>query len=263
VRIGVESSHGFGDALFNAPLLKALSQRYGCKIGVAVRPHCADAFQNLPWVDNIIHIPDLHHGRAALKAAGYGPVHQITQNVKFHEFTASDPSHSLIDTPLLTGRQLGLEDFDQRPIFLPTAAEMSVGARYDDGLPNIAVESIFTSAQSWADQRALQIIVDAYKDSHRICWLSNNGAPQARYMDDMLRWTRREAVTALQHCQTLFSVGSGFFCAALALPKHLQPKRIVCMWIDELYRYRSRLDTLRWHDNLIWVRNHSELEAVL
>lgn len=263
MRIGVESSHGFGDCLFNLPLIKALSERSNAKIDVAVRPHCADAFKNIPWVGEVVTIPGLNHGRSALRKLGCTETHQVTQNVKFLEFSSADPQHSLVDTPLYVGRQLGLPDFDQRPIFLPTAAELTVGARYDDGLPNIAIESVFTSAQSWAGKAAFDLIVDAYKDSHRICWLSNSGAPQTRYMDDMLRWTRREAITALQHCQTMFSVGSGFFCSALALPKHRQPKRIVCMWIDNVYRYERRIDALQWHDNLVWVHNLQELEAAL
>ena len=261
--VGVESALGFGDALFNIPLIRAISERYQCKVGVAVMPHCADAFENIPWIDKILHIPAINHGTRVLRASGYDTIFQLTQNTKFLEFKDRDPNHSLIDTPLLTGRQLGLGDFDQKPIFLPTPAEMSVGARYDDGLPNIVVESMFTSGQSWATSEALELIINKYSKTHRICWCSNSGAPQTKYMDNMLRWTRREIITSFQHCQTMFSVGSGFFCAALALPKHLQPRRIVCLWIDGLYRYEKRITELRLHDNIVWVHSTNELLAAL
>lgn len=262
-KVGVEIAHGFGDCLFHLPLIKAISEKYDTKVAVATRSHCVDAFINIPWVDRVFVISSMGAGGSILEENGYLTHFQITPNLKFFEFREHDPQHSLIDTALCTGRQLGLPDFDQKPIFIPTAEELEVGKRYVDVLKNITVESVYTSGQSWATQADFDLIVNKFRDSHRICWLSNSGAPQTQYTDDMLRWTRREIICALQHCDTMFSVGSGFFCAAMALPKEMQPPRIVCMWNDELYRYENRISELKLHDNIVWVHNQQELLRVL
>ncbi len=264
--IGVESAHGFGDCLFNIPLLKTISQKLGKKVDVAVTQHCADAFINVPWINNIIQIPSMHHGIKVFSELGYKHVYQATQNVKFFVYKELDPNHSLIDTPLWAGREFGLQDFDQRPMFFPTDVEMQTGQDYGqllNGHPTIAIECIAKSAQSWADQSAIQMIVDKYISTHKILWLSNQGAPQHHNIDDLLRFTRRQNIMLLQHCEIFFSVGSGFFCANLALHKELQAKRVVCLWVDDLYKYEYRLAQLKWHENITWVHNHKELQATL
>lgn len=261
--IGVEAALGFGDGLFNVPLIKALSTHYECKIGVAVCSHCKDAFYNLPWVSEIIEIPNIHHGQKKLKELGYNRTIQITQNVKFFEFQQNNPQHSLADTPLSTGHQLEIPTFDQRPIFIPQDEELSRTADMLSDRPTIGIEAIYKSAQSWADQRAFEMILDRYPN-HRILWLSNQGAPKDKNnVDDLLRFSRREAIMCLRACDIFFSVGSGFFCSSLALPKIYQSKKIVCLWIDNLYRYEKRLTELRWHANITWVANHKQLTEVL
>lgn len=256
--VGVETAHGFGDCLFNAPLIQALAAKYQCKVGIAVRAHCADAYANQPWVNEIITIAGLHQGHAALE--GYQHRFQLTQNVKFFEFRQHDQHHSLIDTPLVTGRQLGVS-FDQRPLINLTESELAAGDSIKTDRPIIAVESVFTSGQSWADIRAFEMILERYRDTHTILWLSNSGAPP--YANDLLRFSRREIIGCLKKADRFFSVGSGFFCASLALPAHLQPREIVCMWIDDFYKYEGRLKQLCWHDNLKWVHSHAELAEVL
>lgn len=257
--VGVESAHGFGDICFNLPLMKAIQQKYNDELWVAIRPHCKDGLYNIPWVHKIIDIKNMGDGNAKLKSLGCNPVIQITQNVKFFEFRDRDPNHSLIDTPLLTGRQLGLPDFDQRPIFLPTKDELEKTDLMLSKQPTIAIESVYKSGQSWADRKVIKLILDKYIDTHRILWLSNEGAPIHHNVDDMLRFTRREVIACLRACDIFFSVGSGFFCATLALPSGFQPVKTVCLWKDELYRYEQPLAKHRWCKDLTWIHNRQEL----
>lgn len=258
MKIGVESAHSFGDACFNIPLIKALSSRYKTKIAVATRKPYIDAFHNIPYIDKIIPIDSMGEGIPKLQQMGY-QAHQITQNIKFFEFKQSDPEHSLIDTPLATGRQMGLEPFNQRPIFAPTLEEHLAVSSLVTGEPTIAIESEYRSGQSWATPEDFELILNHH--ACRILWLSNKGAPS--HVDNMLRYTRRQVILSLQACDTFYSVGSGFFCACLALPSHLQPKKIVCLWDDTLYKYERRLNELKWHPQLVWVHNRQELEACL
>jgi hypothetical protein len=264
--VGVEAAHGFGDCLFNVPLIRELKILHNTKIGVAVRPHCKDAFTNVRWISEIIEIPHMWHGLPALERLGYKRRYQITQNAKFYEFRdAHHPDHSLIHTPLWTGRQLHCpKDFDNRPLFFPTTEELMVGSRMKaENRPTIAIESVYGSAQSWADKRAFDMILAKYAHTHRILWLSNEGAPKIPAVDDMLRFTRRECIMCLQACEIFFSVGSGFFCASLALDPDKQPKKIVCLWTDDLYRYEEPLAEYKWHPDITWVHNHQELNQCL
>lgn len=264
--VGIESSHGFGDCLFNVPLIKSISERHNCKVTVAVTKHCADAFINIPWVNDVIHIPGMYHGIEMLHKLQYQNIYQITQNAKFIYYKEKDSNHSLIDTALHVGSELGLPPFNQRPMFLPTDNESQFGLDYGDllgGHPTIAIECIAKSAQSWADQAAIQAIVDKHINTHKILWLSNQGAPSHPNIDNLLRYTRRQIIMLLQHCETFYSVGSGFFCANLALPERYQAKRVVCLWIDDFYKYEYRLSQLQWHKDIVWVHNHQELQQIL
>ena len=263
--IGVESAHGFGDLCFNLPLIKAIRAKYNDEIYVATRPHCKDALYNIPWVDKIIEIDQMWHGIAKLKEVGCNPVFQITQNVKFFEFRdAHEPNHSLIHTPLWTGRQLHCpQDFDNRPIFIPTDDECLKTQSMIQDKPTIAIESVYTSAQSWADKKAFDAIVARYHGTHRILWLSNEGAPKISAVDNMLRFSRRECIMCLRACDIFFSVGSGFFCSSLALSTTHQPKKIICLWTDDLYKYEEPLGQYKWHPDITWVHNHNELNECL
>lgn len=261
--IGVESAHGFGDLTFNLSLIKAIRTKYNGEIWVAVRPHCKDALFNIPWVDKIIEIPHMWHGIPKLKEMGCDPVFQITQNVKFFEFRSTNPQHSLIDTPLFTGKQLGIHEFNQRPVFRPTASEISKANNVVSSRPTIGIESVFNSAQSWARQPAFDAILQQYLPTHRVLWLSNANAPKHENVDNLLRFSRREVIMCLRACDIFFSVGSGFFCAALALPAEFQPKKIVCLWTDNLYKYENPLNKHQWHPNITWVHNMTELTQCL
>lgn len=245
------------------PLIRELSHFHDSKVGVAVSPHCKDAFLNAPFISEIIEVPQMWHGVAKLKQLGYKRSFQITQNVKFFEFRDADPNHSLIHTPLLTGRQLNCPDFDNRPQIFLTPDEHRAGDRMKSGKPTIAIESVFKSAQSWADRKAIDMVVSKYCHTHRILWLSNEGAPQIPAVDDMLRFSRRQCIAALRAVDIFFSVGSGFFCSSLALNEIHQPKKIVCLWTDSLYRYEKPLAEYKWHPDITWVHNHNELSTCL
>lgn len=260
--IGVESAHGFGDLCFNIGLIRKLKEKYNDEMWVATRPHCKDALYNIPWIDKIIEIPQMNQGIPKLKSLGCSPVFQITQNVRFFEFRQQDPKHSLIDTPLHTGRKIGVDDFDQRPIFIPTATEIDKTNAMLQDRPTIAIESVYNSAQSWADSDAFKAIITKF-DNYRILWLSNQNAPNHPNVDDLLRFSRREVIMCLRACDIFFSVGSGFFCASLALPKKWQPRKIICLWKDELYKYEGRLAQMAWHDDITWVHGRDELNQCL
>lgn len=262
-KIGVESFHGFGDCLFNIPLIRELSNKHKTRIGVAVKSACKDAFYNVPWVDEIIDCVGIWDGIHRMNQLGYETTYQITQNVKFYEFRQSDPNHSLIETPLSTGSQIGLEYFNNRPIFIPTHNEISKTNSIINEKPTIAIESVFNSLQSWADSKAFEAIIDKFKDTHRILWLSNNNAPKIPSVDNLLRFSRRECIMCLRAADIFFSVGSGFFCSALALSKEYQPKKIICLWVDDMYKYEKELQRKNWYNNITWVHNHEELSDTL
>lgn len=257
--IGVEAAYGFGDNLFNATLIQQLSNQHNCKIDVAVQAQCADAFTNLSCIGEIVHITNLWEGVKKFQDLGYKQVHQLTQNVHFPKFKEQHPEHSLIDTAAWVGRDLGLPTFDQRPTFHPTEAERQVGQNFSSSQPTIAIESVYKSGQSWADDRAFQMILEKYA-GHRVLWLSNQTPPASAI--DCSKYTRRELLMTLQHVEVFFSVGSGFFCGSLALPREFQPKKLVCLWLDHYYKYEWRLAELKWLD-IVWVHNHAELQAAL
>lgn len=264
--IGIESSHGFGDCVFNVPLIKAICDRHNDFAHVAVQKQCADAFDNVPFIKHITHIPAMGHGLELFRREGLDRIYQITQNAKFFHYKQMDQHHSLIDTPKWVGLEIGINLTDQRPIIYfsdeETAYATAYGRRLDDRKV-IAIESVAKSGQTWADKAAIKAIVDAHIETHKILWLSNEGAPHHKNIDILATSTRRKNILLLQYCDTFFSVGSGFFCGSLALPPALRPKRTVCMWIDDLYRYERRVLELRLLDNITWVHNMTGLRACL
>lgn len=262
-QIGIESANSFGDILFNIPLMRAIKAKYRGEIWVAVKSPYKDALVNIPEVDRVVEIPDLNHGIPRLQKLGCQPVFQITQQVKFYEFKKRDPQHSLIDTPTWTGRQLGIVGFDPKPVYRPTPEELDVTSSLKSGQPTIAIECEYRSAQSWAQREHIEQIVDKYQKTHRILWLSNTGAPDHPAVDDLLRFNRRGAIAALRFADKMFSVGSGFFCASLALPSQFQPQQIICLWKDDLYRYRERVTRYNWHRSIKWLESSDDLTDYL
>jgi hypothetical protein len=256
--VGIECFHGFGDGLFNAPFLETISRHHNCPVGVATSPHCADAFLNLPWVDEIIHINERDTGDQALKRLNYKTIHKITPSLWFYTFKAQDPNHSLIDTPNRVARELGYPGFDPRPIFRPTAQEMNTLDLTED-VPTIAIESVYFSQQSWATDDDFRAILAHYGRTHKIIWLSNRNQPTHPNVYQFSHLSRRCLIMCLARADLFFSVGSGFFCAALALPKNRQPKKTVCLWVDGVYRYKEPLAKAGWNENICWVDDRQQL----
>lgn len=260
-RIGVESSHGFGDCLFNVPLLKAISEQFKTPVGVATKPQNTDAFKNLPWVDEVITISSMGDGEQLFKNRGYQKTYQATQNIWFFEFRKINPHLSLIDTAAMVGNHFGINEFNRRPIFLPTDSEKNAQAQIGDG-PIIAVESVYNSAQSWATEDDFNYIVETYGKTHKILWLSHKGHPPHPNLIPTQHMTRRQLIMCLQRADMFFSVGSGFFCSMLSLPPHQQPKRTICLWVDNLYLYEARLREVNWCSTITWVHNQAELRGL-
>lgn len=260
---GVEMSHSFGDCMFSLPLIKSLSEHNMCKIGVATQKRFSDAFFNIPFISEIVLIDGLTQGLKKLGEMGYERVEQITPHHHFPIFKDRDPSFCLIDTHLRVGRLLGCADFDQRPIFTPTNDEEAAVSQYSSDKPLIAIESIANSGQSWCDKKAVDMIINRHRNTHRILWCSNQHAPNLPFVDDCLRYTRRQIICLLRKVEIFYTTGSGFFCASMALPHNARPNKIVCLWIDDVYKYEHRLSQLGWHPNIVWVHNHQELQASL
>jgi len=261
---GAISFHSFGDTIFNIPLIKTLYEHHNQKITIGTKLAYFDGFRNIPWVEDIIEVKCMNAGIKRLEQLGFHPVYQITQQPLFARFkTTIKGNHSLIDTPLWAGRELGLPDFDQRPIFFPFDEEIEKTNSIIKDEPTIAIECEARSGQSWANAKDIQMIIDKYKDTHRILWLSNKDAPDLPCVDDLLRFSRREVIMCLRAADVFFSVGSGFFCASLALPKKWQPKKIVCLFQDHHFKYIDRLNELRWHDDLNWATQQFQLQKIL
>ena len=264
----IELAYGFGDCVMGLPLIEEFSKRIGCPVGIATMPHCIDAFQNVPFINDIVPIGGLDGGRAAAKAHGYKEYRQITPNSYFPHLKNANPNHSLIDTSKEIGEQFGITVTNQRPKLYLTDDELyGMRRTYDDGIRSIAIESHFKSGQSWANAESFQMIVDKFALTHRIMMLSpETPLPKlpagAVGFDDMKRWTRRQCIGALTTAEYFFNVGSGFFCASLSLPSELQPKHNISLWIDNFYRYRQRLSELKWVD-ITWLDNNEQLMGIL
>lgn len=266
MKIGVECTYGFGDCVFAAPAIRAISQHHNAKATVAVQQQCADAFANLEFIDRVLHIGSMWDGIRHFESHSYDRIYQLTPQVRFEACKSKDPEFSLIDSAKHACSEYGIEIGDQRPIFNPTTAELRRSTEYASllhGRPCIAIESYAKSGQSWADQRAIDSIIEAHKSTHQILWLSNVPAPDVLHLHALKEFSRREIIMLLRCCEKFFSVGSGFFCASMALPTLWQPREIITLWIDHYYKYERRLAELKWHDKMVWLHDHIELDAYL
>ncbi len=262
--IGIETAHGFGDICFNIPLIKAIYDKHQDEIYVAARTHCKDALYNINYITKVVDIAQMHEGETKLKTLGCDTIYQITQNIWFFKFREHDNNHSLIDTPMRVAKEFGLELENQRPIFIPSSKEFNKFANYQfPEQPIIAIESHYTSGQSWANNQHIANIINRYNKTHKIIWLSNTEPPNDPAIINLEGWTRRELILTLKYAEIFFSTGSGFFCASLALDEYNQPEKTVCLWIDDLYRYEQRLNELQWDKRITWLHNEQELQKYL
>jgi hypothetical protein len=235
--IGAETCHSYGDLIFNVPLIKALSEKYNTQIHIAMNTKYKDAYNNIPWIGNIYHINNMGEGPTILAKHGIHTCYQLTQNIKFHEYRASDPNHSLAETPTRVGREIGVE-IEPKPIFIPSNDELEIRNQFDRN--TVAIESEYRSGQSWTNISTFNKILDKFRD-RQIIWMSNSNYPNRPNINIMAGYTRRQVVLAASACDTFISVGSGLFCSTIGLPRELQPRNIVCL-MNDYYKYKGIVD---------------------
>lgn len=254
--VGVESAHAYGDALFNIPLILEISKYHNSKVIVTTKQQYNDAFENIKCIEKIININQMGDGITKLKNMKIQHIYQITQNITWLEQIKQQPNLSLIESPLQTAKQLGLT-INPKPIFIPTDAEIETTRHYNSTQPTIAIEAEARSGQSWARGEHIHQIIEKYKNTHRILWLSITTPPQ--HTVNLHHLTRRQNIMCLRHVDKFYCVGSGLFCASLALDKEYQPKQMICLWDDAIYKYKSALYKYQWHDDLQWIDNPQQL----
>ena len=251
-KIGVESAYSFGECLLNLPLIRALSRKYKSKIGVASLPNCKAAFENIPYVSEIVEIPTLGDGENALLKLGYDKCFQITPDVKFFEFRAQNNQHSLVDTPLLTGTQLGCTPFDQRPVFAPTPEEIEKTSMYLCDRPMIAFDSA-AEIDSQTEANVLRSIIESHVNSHIVLWPGETPPFKSDSIFLINDLTPREQILVTRMCTCVYTTGRDFTFACLSLPSKYQPKKVICLWHDEIYNCRNRILQSCWHQDISWL----------
>ena len=262
MKIGVELAYGFGDCLFGVPTIKAIAEEYKCKVDVAVQAQCADAFLNLEFVNNIIHIGSIWDGITKFQELRYNQVYQLTPQTKFAQYKEKNDGFSLIDASKYMAKDYGVELNCQRPIICLTDQEKQDATGFIGRLPKskpiVAIEGYAKSGQTWADLNHIMKIVDKWRDRASIIWCSHTPSPDGTI--NMANYSRRTLIGMLHACDYFYNVGSGFFCASLTLDN--QPKKNVSLWQDHYYKYIGRIAELDWQD-ITWVQNIVELDAEL
>jgi len=254
----IESCFGFGDCLFNIPLIEKIAETED--VAVATMSHCKDAFENIDCIQELVitnslnRFSSLGFGEKEAKKRGWDYL-QITQCVRFPQIKSQNPNHSLVHTAKYIGETMGLE-IDPKPVFRPTQKELDATQFLsEESRPIIAIESDYRSGQSWLNFNHLQKIVDLYGDTYKILWLSNDNPLIHPSVDNMSRFTIRECITSLRFCETLFTACSGFHVASLALPYSMQPDNVLCGFdwdAEKKFTVQNVVSKHRWNKNLIW-----------
>jgi len=252
-RTAIKCRMSFGDCMFTTALTRAVAKRNrDGKVSVFTDTKYSDAFYNLPWVSRIT-CDDRH-------LAADEQMLDVTPTDHFWHYNSTRPGFCLFDTQLERARDAGIPAYDQRPIFRPTEQERLVAQQFaHDDRPLVAIESAYFSGQSWSTVADMMAVVEHYAPTHRIAWLSNQDCPRHSAVDNCLRFSRRELIQILSHCEMLYTTGSGFFCASLA---HSPGPRTICLWRDDTYHYEARLHQLGWR-SIEWVHDRAELEHTL
>lgn len=268
-KIAVEISHGFGDAIFSTPYLKYLSSIYNSKLDVAIQSQCHDALIHNPHINNIIQIDRMWQGYEICHNSGkYEKVINITPNYWFLRQTEDIPSVSLIDTYAYQSCVYNNSDhnatrnpinrnsplFGAKPEIYLSDEELARSEKYAN--VKIAIETEYKSGQSWATPTDFINIANKFK-GEQILWLSKTEP----YIPNTIGHgeSRRTLIACLRNIDTFISVGSGFFCASMALAT--PPKNIKCLWVDHYYKYVGMIEKYGWHNSIEWIsdRNHELL----
>jgi hypothetical protein len=266
-KIAVEISHGFGDAIFSTPYLEHLASKYSTKLDVAIQAQCKDALLNNPNIANIHTIGRMWEGyENYARSNQYEKVLNITPNYWFLRQVEDIPSVSLLDTYAYqscvyndsehnTPRQeinRNSNLFGKKPSIHLTDEELTSSEKYKN--VKIAIETEYKSGQSWAQTEDFLEISKQF-NGEQVLWLSRSEP----FLQNTVGYgeSRRVLIAALRNIDTFISVGSGFFCASMALD--MQPKKIICLWLDHYYKYAGNIEKYGWHNQIKWVGSRSEL----
>jgi hypothetical protein len=252
-----ECAYGFGDCLMNVPLLKAYSETMGEKVCVATRSANFDAFYNLDFIETIYPISSLHEGRSVAVRENLRYV-QATQHHCFNRYRAMDPHHSLVDTPKVTGEFLNVH-FDNKPIIIPTEEELAKTEELAGDVPVVALEADCNSSQAWSTVKDYrEFCRKRLGPQYKLLWLSLVPKPDLDYVDGMERFTRRECIAALRHCDLLITTGSGICVGAFGLERKMQPKKIIMTFKssdNSRYKIVEKLNEYQHHPNIEYAWN--------
>ena len=260
-------SHGFGDATFSIPLIEGLCKRDSARAVVATQQRCMDAYYNAPCVEDIVIIPAMNHGEAAIANKRHvSKFYQITPQYHFYRFQEQDPNHSLACTAMAIGRENDVH-IDPRPKIYLSPIEIKASETYfekfkDKGSKIVAVESEYYSCQSWTNDNDFEALVTGNPDCFFL-WMSLRqppfSAPNMHTIGKDL--DRRGCIALLNHVDLFVSVGSGFFCASLS--ESVRPPKTWILWKDELYKYKSTITAAKWVDNLTWIESRDQWQNFL
>jgi hypothetical protein len=121
------------------------------------------------------------------------------------------------------------------PVFIPTQEEVQkvMGFVHNNlkGKRLIAIETGFTSNQSWLDFSTVSMIRDHYAGSHEILFVSKDN----KFCQKLNGLTRRECVVLLGYCEKFFNTCSGFFVASLSEPIKFPKLENICMITKEMF----------------------------
>jgi hypothetical protein len=254
----IESCFGFGDCLFNIPLIEKIAETR--EVSVATMIGYKDAFENINCIEELIlkysldRKSSLGFGRVEAERRGWDYL-QVTQCVRFPQIKSQNPNHSLVHTAKYIGETMGLE-IDPKPIFRPTQEELDATQFLSkEPRPIIAIESDYRSGQSWLKFNHLQKIVELYGDTYKILWLSNDLPSRHPSVDHMKGFTIRECIASLRFCETLFTTCSGFYVGNASMPYDMQADNVLCgfSWNQEkIYTIQNVISEHKWDKNLIW-----------
>lgn len=263
--IGIEMAHGAGDACFSIPLIEALCIKDNARAVIAVEKRCADIYNHVPCICDIVEIPYMHHGKDMIeKKTTIQNFYQITPHVYFSAYKDADCNHSLALTAMAIGKHYGV-DINPRPKIYITQEETMAAKLFFDNLNHnniVAIESEFLSGQSWTNNDDFEKMVKKSPEK-LFLWLSLKepafNTSNLIYVGKSL--TRRECIALLNHVQLFVNVGSGFFCASLS--ETIRPKESWILWNDDWYKYKETMSKTDWITNGIWFDNRNQWNTFL
>lgn len=277
--IGIELSHGFGDALFGIPLIEALCAKHNKQAIIFSNRRHADAFIGVPCIKTVCHIDNMGEGQhtktmwsiTAINAlendtpqdmCNINVDYQITPQFYFNKFKQEDPNHSLLNTITTIGHQYCDVNIDPRPKIYLSRNERDIAAQYCRRLhgPIVAIEAEYLSSQSWTQDEDFEYLIKQHPH-YNFLWLSlrppRQKFPNLRHV--ATKYSRRECIAMLNYVQLFVSVGSGLFCASLTAD--VNPPITQVLWIDQVYKYKDIINKSGWSSNISWIDNKQQWQV--